>query len=113
MNHKIGKLEKLIIDEKATLPDEDGAPLKKVHVAASKPSSSSPRTSLKKVGNPSSKVGEVLVTNSDDDEVLEPDNDMAKFLASSGGYHELEDYFDDDYAAQVYDLPGQLIVFCD
>ena len=48
MIHKIRKLEKLFIDGKATLVDEDGAPLKKVQVAASKPSSSSPCTSSKK-----------------------------------------------------------------
>ena len=113
MIHKIRKLEKLIIDRKATLVDEDGAPLKKVQVAANKPSTSSPCTSSKNVGNPFSKVGEVVVNDSDEDKVLEPDNDMAKFLASFVGYHVLEDYFDDDYAAQVYDLPGQLNVYCD
>ncbi|PWA55018.1 ATPase, F1/V1/A1 complex, alpha/beta subunit, Zinc knuckle CX2CX4HX4C [Artemisia annua] len=153
---KIRMLEKLIIDGKATLVDDDGYPLKKVdylgikkeaqvdgsqktgkdlqeqlvselrekeHVAASKPSSSSspyakpssysssPCISSTKVVNPFSKVGDVVCSDSDEDEVLEPDNPMAKYLASTGGGYELKDYFSDDYAAQVYDLQDTWMSF--
>lgn len=113
---KIEELEELIIEGKVTLVDDDGKPLKKVdlkekaHDTTTKPSSSSYPYSM--VGNPFSKVGDVIVSDSDDEEVLEPDNPMAKFLASTGGGHELEDYYD-DYADQVYDLPGQLDDFSD
>lgn len=132
---KIEKIEKLIIDGKATLVDDNGNPLKRVdefrtigmesqdqivselkemeQSADSKPSSSSfTYTSSTKVGNPFLKVEEVVVSDIDDEEVFEPDNPMAKFLASTGGGHELEDYYD-DYADQLYDLPGQLFAFCD
>ena len=71
-------------------------------------SSSSPCISSTKVVNPFSKVGDVACSDIDEDEVLEPDNPMAKYLASTGDDYELEDYFSDDYAAQVYDLPAHL-----
>ena len=51
------------------------------------------------------------VSDSDDEEVLEHDSPIASFLASTGDGHELEDYYD-DYADQVYDLPGQMYAFC-
>ncbi|GKD35057.1 hypothetical protein Tco_1250566 [Tanacetum coccineum] len=48
---------------------------------------------------------------SDEDEVLEPDD--TSYMSSFGGGNQLEDDFSDGYEAQVYDLPGQLDAFCD
>ena len=93
---KIDKLEKLIIDGKGTLVDDNGKPVPVVE-------------GIKK-GNPFSKVGDVVVSDSDD-EVLEPDDTMSNYLSSAGGHNELESYLSDDYAAQVLDLPGQLEEF--
>ncbi|PWA58171.1 zinc knuckle CX2CX4HX4C [Artemisia annua] len=90
---KIDKLEKLIIDGKGTLVDDNGKPVPVVD-------------GLKK-GNPFSKVGDVVVSDSDD-EVFEPNDPMNNYLSSAGGHNELEGYFSDDYVAQVLDLPGQL-----
>ena len=53
---------------------------------------------------------------SDEDEVFEPDDDMAGYMSSSGGVQQLEyDDFDfsNGYKAQVYDLLGQIDAFCD
>ncbi|PWA68115.1 rossmann-like alpha/beta/alpha sandwich fold protein [Artemisia annua] len=53
---------------------------------------------------------------SDEDEVFEPNNDMSRYMSSSGGGQQLEaDDFDfsDGYEAHVYDLPGQLDAFFD
>ena len=36
---------------------------------------------------------------------------MDSHFSSAGGHNELEGYFSDDYAAQVYDLPGQFEEF--
>lgn len=89
---KIGKLEKLIIDGKATLVDDDGHPI--------------PSTSFTKRANPFSKVGVVVVSESDDDEVLNTFDESANLF---GGGHECEDEYDyDDYSKQIYDLPGEL-----
>ncbi|GJX03669.1 hypothetical protein Tco_0189585 [Tanacetum coccineum] len=48
---------------------------------------------------------------SDEDEVLEPDD--TSYMSSFGGGNQLEDDFSDGYEAQVYDLPGQLDAICD
>ena len=53
---------------------------------------------------------------SDEDEVFEPDDGMARYLSSSGGGQQLEanDFdFSYGYEAQFYDLHGQLDAFCD
>ena len=92
MVEKIGKIEKLIIEGKATLVDGDGKPLKKVDSS----------------GNPFSKVGNVVVSDSEDevDEVV-----------SYGGGQDYEADFDgydyDDFESQIYDLPGSLKSFND
>ncbi|PWA95915.1 histone-fold protein [Artemisia annua] len=93
---KIDKLEKLIIDGKGTLVDNNGKPVPVVD-------------GLRK-GNPFSKVGEVVDSDSDN-EVLVTNDHMNNNVSSAGGYNELEGYLSDDYAAQVLDLPGQLEEF--
>ena len=57
-----------------------------------------------------SKVGEVVVSDSDDDEVLNTFDESANLF---GGGHEREDECDDydDYSKQIYDLFGNLDVF--
>lgn len=52
-------------------------------------------------------------SDSDDDEVFEPNDHTGSYFSSAGGVNELEDYISDDYEAQVYDLPGKLDEFCD
>ena len=89
---KIGKLEQLIIEGKGTLVDDNGKPV--------------PVADGIRKGNPFSKVGEVVVSESED-EVFEPNDPMDSYFSSAGGHHELEGYLSDDYAAQVFDLPGQ------
>ena len=101
---KIGELEKLIIDGKATLVDDDGHPIQKVVY---------PSTSSSKRSNPFSKVGEVVVSDSDDEEVVDMFDESANLF---GGGHDREDEYDDyddydDYSKQVYDLPGNLDAF--
>ena len=44
--------------------------------------------------------------------MIPDDNPTANFLSSAGGGYELEDDYD-DYADQIYDLPGQLGAFYD
>ena len=86
------ELEKLLIDGKATLVDDDGLPI--------------PSTSSTKRVNPFSKVGRVVVSDSDDDEVLNTFDESANLF---GGGHEREDEYDyDDYSKQIDDLPGEL-----
>ena len=74
--------------------------------------SSSPPTSSTKRVNPFSKVGEIVVSDSDDEVVVNPFDESANLF---GGGHEFEDADDDydydDYANQVYDLPGNLDAF--
>lgn len=70
---KIGKLEKLIIDEKATLVDGDGKPLKKVDSSTMR-------------GNSFSKVGNVVVSDSNDNEVF--DDHIETLYSRSGGDQE-------------------------
>ncbi|GJR37693.1 zinc knuckle CX2CX4HX4C containing protein [Tanacetum coccineum] len=53
---------------------------------------------------------------SDEDEVYMPDDDMSKYISSTGGGFTMEDddldcY--DGYEAQIYDLPEQMQAFCD
>ena len=91
---KIGKLEQLIIEGKGTLVDDNGKP---VPVGIRK-------------GNPFSKVGEVVVSESED-EMFEPNDPMHNYFSSAGGHNKLEGYLSDDYAAQVNDLPGQFEEF--
>jgi hypothetical protein len=88
--------QKLLIDGKATLLDDDGHPI--------------PSTSSTKRANPFSKVGEVVVSDSDDDEVLNTFNESKNLF---GGGHKCEDEFDDydDYSKQIYDLQGNLDAF--
>lgn len=89
---KIWKLEKLIIDGKTTLVDDNGKPI--------------PVADRRRKGNPIYKVGEVVDSDSDD-EVFEPNDPMGSYFSSAGGHNELEGYISDDYAALVYDLPVQ------
>ncbi|GKD14671.1 hypothetical protein Tco_1199078 [Tanacetum coccineum] len=42
---------------------------------------------------------------SDEDEVLDPGDEMASYMSSSGGGFQLEDDFYDGYEAQVYAFP--------
>ena len=86
MVEKIGKIEKLIIEGKATLVDGDGKPLKKVDSS----------------GNPFSKVGNVVVSDLEDEV-----DDVVSYGADFDGY----DY--DDFESQIYDLPGSLKSFND
>lgn len=75
---KIGKLEKLIIDGKATLVDDDGKPLK----------------NNKEGSNPFSKVGNVVVSDSEDDEVFDDHigSLYSEWKADTGD----DNYYDDD-----------------
>ena len=75
----------------STIPSSSTSATKKALEQSTIPSSSS----ASKRGNPFSKVGEVVVSDSDDDEVYEPNDYLG------------DDYFSDEYAAQVNDLPGQ------
>jgi hypothetical protein len=78
---KISKLEDLLIDRKAILVDDAGHPI--------------PSTSATKRTNPFSKVGDVEISDSDEDEVLDPFAESANLF---GGGHERDDYvwcFDD------------------
>lgn len=87
---KIGKLEQLIIDGKGTLVDDNGKP--------------DPVADGISKGNPFSKVGEVVDSDSDD-EVFEPNDPIDSYFSSAGGHNEFEGYLSDDYAAHVYNLP--------
>ena len=83
----------LIIDGKATLVDNDGLPILS--------------TSYTKRVNPFSKVGQVVVSDSDDDEVLNTFDESANLFGGGHGREdELDDY--DDYSKQFYDLPRNL-----
>ncbi|PWA91915.1 zinc knuckle CX2CX4HX4C [Artemisia annua] len=70
-----------------------------------------PASSTKRV-NPFSKVGEIVVSDSEDDVVANQFDESANLF---GGGQEFEDDYDDydydDYANQVYDLPGNLDAF--
>jgi hypothetical protein len=90
---KISKFEKLLIDGKGTLVDDDGHPV--------------PYASVTKRANPFSKVGEVVVTDSEEEEVLNTFDESANLFGRS---QEREDEFDDydDYSKQIHDLPGEL-----
>ena len=81
--------------------DDDGHPIQKVVY---------PPTSSSKRSNRFSKVGEVVVSNSDDEEVVDMFDESANLF---GGGHDREDDYDDydDYSKQVYDLPGNLDAF--
>lgn len=67
---KIGKLEQLIIEGKGTLVDDNGKPV--------------PVADGIRKGNPFSKVGEVVVSESED-EVFEPNDPMDSYFSSAGG----------------------------
>ncbi|PWA74765.1 zinc knuckle CX2CX4HX4C [Artemisia annua] len=69
--------------------------------------SSAPSSSSTKRANPFSNVGDVDVSDSDDEVVL---NTFDKSANLFGGGHEREDEFDDydDYSKQIYDLPENL-----
>ena len=86
---------------------------KKEKVGTSMPVSfSSPSTSSSKSVNPFSKVGNVVVSDDDDEEVVNMFDESANLF---GGGHEREYDYDgyeyDDYAQQVHDLPGNLDAF--
>lgn len=70
-----------------------------------------PASSTKRV-NPFSKVGEIVVSDSEDEVVANPFDESANLF---GGGQEFEDDYDDydydDYANQVHDLPGNLDAF--
>ena len=88
-------------------------PKEKEQVGTSKPSSfASPSISSTKRVNPFSKVGDIVVSDSDDEEVVNTFDESDNLL---GGDHEREYDYDgydyDDYAQQVYDLPGNLDAF--
>ena len=80
--------------------DDDGNPIKQV-------------TSSSKRSNPFSKVGEIVVSDSDEDEVEDMFDETRNLF---GGGHDREDEFDDyddydDYSKQVCDLPWNLDAF--
>lgn len=82
----------------------------KVKDAASKSSSSfSPSTSSTKRVNSFYKVGEIVDSDSDEEEVV---NTFDESVNLFGGGHDREDDYDDydydDYAKHVYDLPRNL-----
>ncbi|GJV25551.1 hypothetical protein Tco_1378246 [Tanacetum coccineum] len=98
---KIDKIEKLIIDGKVTLVDDEGKPLEKVDYSGDYDS---------------------------EDEVASVDNEMASFLAKKDGYgtqslleqwkesyengdYEYDPYDDDMYEGQ--DIPDKLQAICD
>ncbi|GKC85935.1 putative reverse transcriptase domain-containing protein [Tanacetum coccineum] len=98
---KIDKIEKLIIEGKVTLVDDDGKPLEKVASSCDYDS---------------------------EDEVESIDNDMANFLAKTDGYgtqslleqwmksYENDDYEYDPYDYDMYegqDIPKKLQAICD
>ncbi|GJS70188.1 hypothetical protein Tco_0703029 [Tanacetum coccineum] len=65
--------------------------------------------------NPISSIGD-FEDDYDDDEVFLPDDEMFRYISSTGGGHQLEEddlNFSDGYEAQVYDLPRQMQAFCD
>ena len=74
--------------------------------------SATPPTSSTKRANPFSKVGEVVVSDSEDEEVV---NNFDESVNLFGGGHDYEDDYDgydyDDYSKQVHDLPGNLDAF--
>ncbi|GJU13263.1 hypothetical protein Tco_1135659 [Tanacetum coccineum] len=56
------------------------------------------------------------VSDSNEDEVFASQEEHEAYLASMGGGHQLEedfDLYDDDYADQIRDLPGQIKAFHD
>ena len=113
-----GRTEEAKQDESVKTATTSQEPLvrdlnEKEKVGTSKPSSfSSPSTSSTKRVNPFSKVGDIVVSDSDDEEVVNTFDESANLF---GGGHEREYDYDgydyDDYAQQVYDLPGNLDAF--
>nr|GEV87359.1 hypothetical protein [Tanacetum cinerariifolium] len=86
-----------------------GECLKKEKEAATMASSSKPKLSF----------GDLDLTNisdSDEEEVFASNEEFAAYLSSVGDGNQLEeefDFYDDDYADQIRDLPGQLKAFRD
>ena len=70
--------------------------------------SATPPTSSTKRVNPFSKVGEVVVSDSEDEEVV---NNFDESVNLFGGRHDYDGYDYDDYSKQVHDLPGNLDAF--
>ena len=104
-----GSLKTATTSQKPLVSD----PKQKEQVGTSKPSAfSSPSTSSTKRINPFSKVVDVVVSDSDDEEVVNTFDESANLF---GGGHEREYDYDgyeyDDYAQQVHDLPGNLDAF--
>ncbi|GJW77382.1 hypothetical protein Tco_0139064 [Tanacetum coccineum] len=59
--------------------------------------------------------GMVFDSDSDEDEVFLKEDEMNKYMSSTGGGQLLEEddlNFYDGYEAQVYDLPGKMLAFC-
>ena len=72
------------------------------------PSKKLPRKTIFGLANLIRLLGGFEFGELDEDEILEPDDDMARYMSSFGGGQQLEaDDFDfsDGYEAQVYDLP--------
>jgi hypothetical protein len=113
-----GRTEEAKQDESVKTVNTPQEPLvsdlnKKEKVGTSMPVSfSSPSTSFSKRVNPFSKVGNVVVSDDDDEEVVNMFDESANLF---GGGHEREYDYDgyeyDDYAQQVHDLPGNLDAF--
>lgn len=90
---KINKHENQIIEGKLVVMDDDGEPLPIQKEANSKPAMVNEG---KKVGNPFSKMGNVVLSDSDsDDKVKDAYNETSHLMASGGLYnaslHEYED----------------------
>ncbi|PWA82953.1 zinc knuckle CX2CX4HX4C [Artemisia annua] len=70
-----------------------------------------PASSTKRV-NPFSKVGEIVVSDSEDEVVANPFDKSANLFGGGQEFeNDYDDYDYDDYANQVYDLPGNLDAF--
>ncbi|GJY99172.1 zinc knuckle CX2CX4HX4C containing protein [Tanacetum coccineum] len=56
------------------------------------------------------------ISDTDEEEVFASNDEHEAYMSSIGGGNQLEeefDFYDDDYADQIRDLPGQIKAFCD
>ena len=80
--------------------DDDGHDIQKVVY---------PSTSSSKRSNPFSKVGEVVVSDSNDEEVVNMFDETTNLFGGGHDYvDEYDDYDYDKYSKQIYDLPRNL-----